>query len=847
MSQSVLEPPRLIDNQQASPPLVLGFRSGARAGEILAIGKRKSYLAVSAGGGRQSHSPARRAIHCLFLRGPRQTIVRRWSPGVRINGLPFDDAPLRAGDLLQLPNFELEVLPDADDETLAAWRSRLNGRGENTRQVPSETQPALAGSNDELERAALASVQAQLDLERLQSEVALRVDELDRRQALLDKLASELCAREHAINDQLAADERARRQVEALSAELEARSFHLDEEEARLAQRQAASEEAVRARSAELDLRAGELELLGRQLSNQRSDIDQRYNALARQRRELDEQWSQFDDQTRALADRERDLEQRLEQLSADHCAAAEALDAAADRARQLDQRQRELGELECALAQRATAPEASAETFATAESAAERDELNELRRLLDAELAESAELRRQLDADREHIRQQQGRLDEQRRQLDDQRQLLHDQQQKLEVNRQQLEQQQRQLDDDRQQVSDQQRQLEASRQLLHEQQKLLDEDRQQLGHTPAEINAAQQEIADRRQALADEVEARRSELDSERAELQRQQHELANAQAELVDAQAELASGEAELERERLELRAERTTIVERMAELEARSASAEVNSANERSLDVCPADEDFGGEVRADDETADDDDYPPRPYQDPFARREERQAPGGESPASLADASLDVIAQRGSEAEDEQSIERYMEQLLRRTRGQVEAADAPKPISTRPQAASVEPAPVDTEAAPVAEIPRMQELPRRSAPAATDLSAMRDLANMSARAAIDTHSRGVLRNDIYLNAIVCIACVAVATLMLSWTPQLGSLGFLCAAACFLGALVWGARLPLMIAELARPAPPSTDVESAAAAVEPVACAAEPSPSDSLQPAPHDDATPVA
>ena len=49
-------------------------------------------------------------LHCLILRGPRQTVIRRWSAATRLNDREFVDAPLNVGDRLGIGPLELEVV-----------------------------------------------------------------------------------------------------------------------------------------------------------------------------------------------------------------------------------------------------------------------------------------------------------------------------------------------------------------------------------------------------------------------------------------------------------------------------------------------------------------------------------------------------------------------------------------------------------------------------------------------------------------------------------------------------------------------------------------------------------------
>ena len=93
--------------------------------------------------------------------------------------------------------------------------------------------------------------------------------------------------------------------------------------------------------------------------------------------------------------------------------------------------------------------------------------------------------------------------------------------------------------------------------------------------------------------------------------------------------------------------------------------------------------------------------------------------------------------------EGRDDESIESYMDRLLKRVRN----ATSPAGPSSPPAATRVEPAPLPkpspTPASPVAEEPT-EYVPRTTAPELpANLSAMRELANTAARTAIDRHVR--------------------------------------------------------------------------------------------------------
>lgn len=55
--------------------------------------------------------PGIQPVHCLVLRGRRGAVVRCLAPGTTLNGMQIQDASLFAGDRLRIGPFELEVLP----------------------------------------------------------------------------------------------------------------------------------------------------------------------------------------------------------------------------------------------------------------------------------------------------------------------------------------------------------------------------------------------------------------------------------------------------------------------------------------------------------------------------------------------------------------------------------------------------------------------------------------------------------------------------------------------------------------------------------------------------------------
>ena len=92
------------------------------------------------------------AVHCFIVRGPGGTFVRRWSPDTRLNGQPFRDAALHAGDRLSLGPVELEVV----EGTPAT--------------------PTASPASDELAATALQLAEQQRELDRLREQLQQSVE-----------------------------------------------------------------------------------------------------------------------------------------------------------------------------------------------------------------------------------------------------------------------------------------------------------------------------------------------------------------------------------------------------------------------------------------------------------------------------------------------------------------------------------------------------------------------------------------------------------------------------------------------------------------------------------------------
>jgi Flp pilus assembly protein TadB len=132
----------------------------------------------------------------------------------------------------------------------------------------------------------------------------------------------------------------------------------------------------------------------------------------------------------------------------------------------------------------------------------------------------------------------------------------------------------------------------------------------------------------------------------------------------------------------------------------------------------------------------------------------------------------------------DDEETIESYMAALLTRMRG-----DGAPPVIAAPQqparnkrkcdsrsaGAEVHAAPTPSEAVPVVDMQsssgEMQRRPRTAM--ATDLTAMRELANVQARQAIDTHGQKRSLHRAFGTLGSSLACFLAAFLVLAFTSD--------------------------------------------------------------------------
>jgi len=185
------------------------------------------------------------------------------------------------------------------------------------------------------------------------------------------------------------------------------------------------------------------------------------------------------------------------------------------------------------------------------------------------------------------------------------------------------------------------------------------------------------------------------------------------------------------------------------------------------------------------------------PTPWETPAAD------PAPESPLSAPEASNALLATASHEESDDAALEAYMSSLMRRVQGESHSApshSAPHPPGKDPQPSRLakEPTPVQKPVIEkVAEPLDMDSLRKTSfkPPMPTDMKAMRELANSSARRAIAKHSKRRHLEQAVSKFFVCAVASGVAAFMMLSAESLESPIFLAALVPAFVGLLWGLK----------------------------------------------------
>jgi hypothetical protein len=634
--------------------------------------------------------------------------VRRWSDDTRLNGEPFTEALLNIGDRLTVGPIEFEVVDGINSSAPSDFE---RGAALPPAAVPGpvtepSTSPNRQGvdSSRDANRAAAGHGRA-------------------RARRLLTRLR-EVCQENELNGLRLARQEEELQKLrEAISAEEQRRE---NERPAQIAEQERAS----------LEEQRNELEEARRQLEEDRTVLQEERAAFA-------QAWSAFEQERASLESQRLLLQQELRTFEEHkHALTLERIDWQTDTSRA----EADLANRRDELDRRAAALEKQRLDHESARRRLEDAELDLTRRqeVLQRSENDLLEKMQQVERQRAALESERTTLLQDRAQVDAQRQTLATEQAAVVAERQTLATDQAALVAERQTLAIAQAALATERQDLEtlrrqeqnegdELARQLAEQARQLTEATERLNRVTQELQ-QQQAL---VETARQELDDERAQWDADRERL------MREHEQQLVAMRLELEHKRVA-----EPIPEPEPELPAQSEE-EVFS-RLRSMSVLKpefAKELEVGATDAAEATVEINNAHVAEAAQPASIDEGDQA--GE-PSGARDAGYGgELRPTGRHEEDDESIDNYMAQLLKRVRGVGSAHESPasqarETVQSRVQqeTESASPPPSSEQTPVVQEVPA--RLARR-APApelSSDLAAMRELANLSARAAIDKHA---------------------------------------------------------------------------------------------------------
>ncbi|MEE9603889.1 MAG: hypothetical protein V3V75_11325 [Thermoguttaceae bacterium] len=402
----------------------------------------------------------------------------------------------------------------------------------------------------------------------------------------------------------------------------------------------------------------------------------------------------------------------------------------------------------------------------------------NDLQRQREQWETQQAENLLRSDTQSEEMQSQLAQLDTQREELESQRNQWQQQQTDLQG---QLDQGNEQLDTRAAELDSRENDLQRQREQWDTQQAEL---RQQIEQRAEQLNTAQQELQQQRQQWTDE-QAAADARSSERAEqLDAMRAELDTRSEQLQKQQVEMQSQSEALERA---TRPQPPTAEPHAGQDQAEQIPPEeiFEDSPEALAEVLPR---VGGN-----------DLPPT------GEKEEKAPPQGQNAADAPNeqATTDSAGQRDK---DEESVEEYMARLMQRISG-VTAPRQPRPPerSEIPSVAS----PKDQADFPAVKPRRRKPVdlsPRAEAPEKhADMLAMRQLANVSAKTAIDRHTRRQMTSTKRGKLLVAVVSLLVGVMLawMWWEFGLAKLTYYAALVSFLVALLWGTEYAIITGKM--------------------------------------------
>jgi len=315
--------------------LVLRIQGSSRNGQVLRLKSAKCTIGSGPGCTLRLHGLGVEPLHCLILRGPNGTVIRRWSPDTRLNGRTFSNMHLSAGDRLSIGSLEFEIV--ATGEIAAEPPAAIGSYTGQDQHQPSWTK---SRKDIDLESEQLDARERQLRL--AEESLDQRAKQLEETAATLqaeqDQFAAERRHWEDLRNASLAAEsqQRAAAEEEQLIriktrwADLESERQIWNLQQQRWQAEQEASRRQLQDRERQLNEREAEIEALTSELESRRSEINAQNAALELQKKELNDKAAELADQiakNHACADELDARSVQLDNRAADLQSQTEELD----------------------------------------------------------------------------------------------------------------------------------------------------------------------------------------------------------------------------------------------------------------------------------------------------------------------------------------------------------------------------------------------------------------------------------------------------------------------------------------------------------------------------------------
>jgi len=296
---------------------VLRVRGSTRDGQVVRLQSTKCTIGSGLHCTLRLRADNVGAVHCLILRGPHRTVVRRWSPDTRLNGRNFIESVLQAGDCLSIGAIELEVVETAQpglpsenlcDRQLAEIQARLRSLDEQQAGCDA-TQAAFRARQSELDK-----LRAQWELQQVEScqQQEAREAELNALQIELDSARSTLDEERRQWESQhgeaLASLSTNAAQHAAEQAELDTQRQALEEQQAAWEAHKAENAAQAAANAADLQRLRADLESAREAFAGEclrwESQHDEALTAQSTNAAQLAAQQAELDARRRALDDR---------------------------------------------------------------------------------------------------------------------------------------------------------------------------------------------------------------------------------------------------------------------------------------------------------------------------------------------------------------------------------------------------------------------------------------------------------------------------------------------------------------------------------------------------------------